>query len=79
MDMAFEVVDRHQRFVEGESQRLRKRNPHQKSACQPRPRSNSDRVQVAVLKTGLGHGFPNHRCNVAKMLTRRQLRHHAPV
>ena len=79
VDVPFEVVDRDERLVVGEGQRLGEVPADQQRAGQPRPERRGHGVDLAHRAAGLRQRFVEHRDDRADVLAGRQLGDDAAV
>ena len=77
LDVAGEVVHGHERFIERPRCGFRERDPDEQRPDEPRPLRHRYRVDVAPAGAAIGQRALDDPADVADVLTRRQLRHHA--
>ena len=75
--MRFEMIDRDQRLVVGERDGLRRRQPDDDAADQPRPRGGGDAVEAFEGDLRLGHRLGDDVIERLDMGAGGDLRHHA--
>ena len=69
LDVAGQMVHRHQRPIEGDRQRLGERDPHEKRSHQSRPLGNGDRVEMRPINPAIAQGPLDDSADVAQVLT----------
>ena len=76
-DVAGQVIDGDQRLVERPRRRLRERHAHEQRADQAGALRHRERIDVAPRRAAVGQRALDDAADVAHVLARRQLRHHA--
>ena len=79
MDVPFQMVDRDQRLLQRECQRLCKTDPYEQRAGQARSLRHGERINALVSLVGIFEGLADHRHNRTQMLARGQLWHYSAV
>ena len=79
MDVSFQMVDRNQRLIQREGERLGKADAHQQSASQSRPLCDRDGIDGLIRLSRFGQRLPHHRNDGPQMLARSQLRNHSSI
>ena len=79
VDVAFEMIDGDQRFVEAEAESLCVGNADQKRAGETRAFGDGDGVEIGEGDVGSRHGLADHRDDVAKMFAGREFRDNATI
>ena len=77
VDVTFKMVDGDKRFAQPKGERLAVQDADQEGAGEARPFGDRDGVKLRKRDACLGHSRAHHRHDVAQMLARSQLRHHA--
>jgi hypothetical protein len=78
-DVTVQVVDRREGEPKRPRERLRRREPDEERADQPRPSLDSDALDVRQLGERLAERLADHRCHELEVSARRDLGHDAPV
>ena len=77
--VAFEVIDRHQRQIVDQRNRLGGYKPHQQSADQAGPGGGGDAIEAAEIEMGFLQRGPDKAVEQLDMRARRDFGDHAPV
>ena len=77
LDVSGQMMHRHQWPAERDRQRLGEGDPHEQRSDQTRPLGHGNRVEMRPAYPAITQGPLDHTADVAQMLTRGELRHHA--
>jgi putative nucleotidyltransferase with HDIG domain len=79
VDVPLQVVDGHQRFVEGKGQRLGVSNSNQQCSGQARPLGDGDGIEILEADPCFLQRSPNDRHDIAQMFARGKFRNHPTI